>query len=172
MPAERRFCRAAAAVVRDSTMARSALPSFVEFPKWPTYDRTVQLDPTKLEAIAERYQLDLVVLFGSAAKQSMHPHSDVDVAVRSTRGDLSPADRAALESELAGALGRGPVDLSVLVHPDPLFLKQVAEDARLLYGSERDLAELRMLAYRRYQDHRHYLKLERRYIDQFLSHVR
>jgi hypothetical protein len=53
------------------------------------------------------------------------------------------------------------VDLAVLDRADPLLLKQVLEGCRLLAGSPRRLAELKMYAFRRYQDHRRFLDLER-----------
>ncbi|MCZ6676413.1 MAG: nucleotidyltransferase domain-containing protein [Candidatus Poribacteria bacterium] len=43
-----------------------------------------QVDKAKLHEIADRYQLDLIVLFGSYAKGKTHPE-DLDIAVRTTR---------------------------------------------------------------------------------------
>jgi hypothetical protein len=56
------------------------------------------------------------------------------------------------------------LDLAVLNHADPLFLKQVMETARLLHGTEADMRRLQLLAFKRYQDHRRYLELERRFV--------
>jgi hypothetical protein len=39
----------------------------------------------------------------------------------------------------------------------------------LLAGSPRDLALLRLYAFRRYQDHRRFLRLEERHLDRFLA---
>jgi hypothetical protein len=41
-----------------------------------------------------------------------------------------------------------------------LFLEKVLESARLLAGSTRDLASLRLYAFRRDQDHRRFLRLD------------
>jgi len=56
------------------------------------------------------------------------------------------------------------VDLSLLNRADPLFLKKVLEHSVLLHGSPRRLAELKMYAFRRYQDHRRFLQMERDYV--------
>lgn len=45
------------------------------------------------------------------------------------------------------------------------------EQCRLLYGSPRALAELRIYAFRRYQDHRRYLALEREYVDRAIRRL-
>ena len=56
------------------------------------------------------------------------------------------------------------MDVAVLNHADPLFLKQVTERCELVYGSPRRLAEFKMYAFKRYQDHRRYLNMERAYV--------
>jgi hypothetical protein len=61
------------------------------------------------------------------------------------------------------------VDLATLDRADPLFLKRVLESCRLLAGSPRRLAELKIYAFKRYQDHRRYLPLERAYVDRVLA---
>lgn len=53
------------------------------------------------------------------------------------------------------------LDLAIVNRADPLFLKHVVDGGRLLYGSTRALAELKILAFKRYQDHRPYLVMER-----------
>jgi len=63
----------------------------------------------------------------------------------------------------------GPVDLAVINRADPLFLKQILEPCRLLYGAPRTLAELKMYAFRRYQDHRRFLAMEREYVRRKLA---
>jgi hypothetical protein len=61
------------------------------------------------------------------------------------------------------------IDLAILNHADPLFLKQVTDHCRLLHGSEADLRRLKLLAFKRYQDHRKYLDLERRFVAEALA---
>lgn len=61
------------------------------------------------------------------------------------------------------------VDLVVLNRADPLLLKQVLEGCRLLIGSPRQLAELKIYAFRRYQDHRRFLAMERAHVRRVLS---
>ena len=56
------------------------------------------------------------------------------------------------------------LDLAVLNHADPLLLKPVMDTARLLYGEPAELHRLQLLAFKRYQDHRKYLEMERRFV--------
>jgi len=75
----------------------------------------------------------------------------------------------ALLAELQAAFPGRAVDLGALNRADPLFLKKVLEGARLLAGTPRALAELRLRAFRRYQDHRRYLAMEKEHVDRFLA---
>lgn len=120
------------------------------------------------EAIAGRHGALLLLQFGSTVTGREHARSDVDVAVLFD-GEPTFARLGALLAELEPAFPGRSVDLGVLNRADPLFLKKVMESARLLAGTPRALAELRLRAFRRYQDHRRYLALERRHLDRFLA---
>jgi hypothetical protein len=61
------------------------------------------------------------------------------------------------------------VDVAILNRADPLFLKKITEDCRLVYGSPRDLQRMKIYAFKRYQDHRRYLDMERLYVEQLLA---
>lgn len=120
------------------------------------------------DSIARRHGARLLLQFGSTVSGRTHPGSDVDVAVLF---DAFPsyARLGALLAELEAAFPGRAVDLGVLNRADPLFLKKALESARLLAGSPRQLADLRLYAFRRYQDHRRYLRLEARHLDRFLA---
>ncbi len=61
------------------------------------------------------------------------------------------------------------MDLAILNHADPLFLKKVTEDCRLLFGAPKELARLNLYAFKRYQDHRRYFDLERHFVAKALT---
>jgi len=120
------------------------------------------------DAIARRHGARLLVQFGSTVSGRVHAASDVDVAVL-FEGDATYARLGGLLGDLEPAFQGHVVDLGLLNRADPLFLKKVLENARLLAGSPRDLALLRLYAFRRYQDHRRFLRLEERHLDRFLA---
>jgi hypothetical protein len=63
------------------------------------------------------------------------------------------------------------VDVTVINRADPLLLQQIAAHHRLLYGTARDLDAFRRYAFKRYQDHRPYLALERHYVEDTLERI-
>jgi predicted nucleotidyltransferase len=126
------------------------------------------MDVERLERVAREHGVELLVQFGSTVSGREHARSDVDLAV--LLADPAPSLRAL--AELGAALQvfhpRRRVDLALLNRADPLFLKKIMENCRLLYGPPRRLHELRMYAFRRYQDHRKYLALEGPFVDRAL----
>ncbi len=117
-----------------------------------------------LERIARKYGIRLILQFGSTVTGPLHPASDVDIAVLLERPAPTLEEHAGLLHELQGLFPDREVDLAVLNRADPLFLKKVTESCRLLYGEPSALQRLKLYAFRRYQDHRKYLDLERRFV--------
>jgi predicted nucleotidyltransferase len=117
-----------------------------------------------LERIARPYGIRLLLQFGSTVTGQVHPKSDVDLAVLLDHAPLGLEEHAKLVHELQRLFPDREVDLALLNHADPLFLKKVTDRCRLLFGTEADLKRLELLAFKRYQDHRKYLELERRFV--------
>ena len=117
-----------------------------------------------LEPIARKYGIRLILQFGSTVTGPLHAASDVDIAVLLERPAPTLEERAELLHELQGLFPDREVDLAVLNRADPLFLKKVTESCRLLHGDPSALQRLKLYAFRRYQDHRKYLDLERRFV--------
>ena len=117
-----------------------------------------------LRAVSPR--VELVVLFGSAARGRSRPDSDLDVAVRCD----GPADLDALYLLLAPRLATSQLDLVDLRRTGSLLAFQVARHGRLLY--ERDPGAFRSfqsLASRRYCDTDKLRRAQRRSIHVFLE---
>ena len=123
------------------------------------------MDPERLADVARRRGIRLLLQFGSSVTGRLHPGSDVDLGVLLDRAPTSLADHADLVAELQALVPDREVDVAIINHADPLFLKKITEAVKLLYGSPRALHELKMYAFKRYQDHRRYLALERDYVE-------
>ena len=122
-----------------------------------------------LGSLAPRHGIRLALQFGSTVTGHVHERSDVDLAVILERPSMGLRERAELDHDLQSVFPGRKIDLAILNHADPLFLKQVTDHCRLLHGSEADLRRLKLLAFKRYQDHRKYLDLERRFVAEALA---
>lgn len=111
----------------------------------------------------------MLVQFGSTVRGTTHGRSDVDLAAQFARTDTSLSALADLAADLQPLFPDRPVDLAIVNRADPLFLKQIMEGGRLLYGEPRRFHEARIYAFRRYQDHRRFFAMERDYVARALT---
>lgn len=121
-------------------------------------------DQQALASIAKRYGITLVLQFGSSVTGHTHVRSDIDLAVQIPGAPLSFRDHAELSHDLQALFPDREVDVAFVDRADPLFLKKITEACRLLYGDPKVLQRLGIYAFKRYQDHRRYLDLERRFV--------
>jgi predicted nucleotidyltransferase len=126
------------------------------------YNPTV--DSSTLDEIAHKRGILLLLQFGSSVSEHVRPDSDIDLAVLLERAPGSLDEHAELIDDLQSLYPGREVDLALINRADPLFLKKITERCSRVYGSARRLAELKLYAFKRYQDHRKYLAMEREYV--------
>ena len=107
--------------------------------------------------------------FGSTVAGTCHPRSDVDIAVMFETGEVPLRLLIEISEDLRELFPGKEIDVAMLNRADPLFLKKVTENCRLLFGKPEDLARLRLYAFKRYQDYRRFLTLERQFVDDRLA---
>jgi predicted nucleotidyltransferase len=129
------------------------------------------MDDHGIARIARRHSLRLLLQFGSSVTGRMHARSDVDLAALLDRPPASLREYSDLLHDVGSQFPGQEVDLAVVNHADPLFLKKIMESCRLLYGDPRHLQRLKIYAFKRYQDHKRYLALERRFVARRLAGV-
>ncbi|MGH7180927.1 MAG: nucleotidyltransferase domain-containing protein [Nitrospiraceae bacterium] len=98
-----------------------------------------------------------------------HPHSDVDIAVMFEMGEVPMRLLLEISGEERELFPGKEVDLAVVNRADPLFLKKILENCRLIFGKPEDLAQLRLYVFKRYQDYRRFLALERQFVGSRLA---
>ena len=121
----------------------------------------------KLTEIARRYELDLVIVFGSQAQGQARPGSDIDVAVRWISRDWEDVERElALIGELTEAIwGDGDLDVSFLNGASPVLLFEVACSGLPLYESQPgDFILFQSYAARCYYDQSKFADLQDKYL--------
>jgi len=84
--------------------------------------------------IAQKYSLELILLFGSRIrnKKFLHRESDFDVAYLSKR-NLDLMEEAKLICDLMPIFKSDKVDLVNLKRSDPLLMKQVFDNHKVLF---------------------------------------
>lgn len=123
---------------------------------------------TKLQSIGAAHRLKLMLAFGSRVRAASTAKSDLDIAVEFQSADYSTQEYSELLHELSTVFPGLEIDLAVLNHADPLFLKKVLEHAQVLYGAERDFQSLGRKSFHLYQDFRRHLPQDAQYVNKVL----
>jgi predicted nucleotidyltransferase len=126
----------------------------------------IHFDSDELKKVARRYDLDLIVLFGSHAKGRDRKGSDIDVAVRARKRRWGNAEwELGLASDLTAAVkSSGEVDVAFLNGADPILMFEVASDGVPLFEAEpATFVQFVSYAARVYDDNRKWRERRRRY---------
>lgn len=121
--------------------------------------KTIKEQKLKIEKIAKKFQLKLVIIFGSFVSGKNRADSDLDVAVLGSRG-VSFNEQIKLINEL-GRIFKKNIDLSVLNTANPLLLFEASKNSVLLYGSQEEFVKFRLRAFNRYNDYAPYFEMEK-----------
>ncbi|OIP80134.1 MAG: hypothetical protein AUK20_01645 [Parcubacteria group bacterium CG2_30_45_37] len=122
-----------------------------------------------IKKLAEKHGLVLVALFGSVAKGKTHKQSDVDLAILAERR-LRPMELAEMQFDFSQNLGVKNLELADMKSASPLLLKQVAQNAKLLYEKEPSaFARFKIYGYKSYMEAKSLLSLRKLQLDKFLS---
>jgi predicted nucleotidyltransferase len=122
-----------------------------------------------LKDIAQKHGIVLVLKFGSSVTGRMHLRSDVDLAILLDRSTITLQEHAELLQSLQPLFPDRELDLALINHADPLFLKKITDNCELLLGPPERLQALKLYAFKRYQDHRRFFEMERQFAQKFLA---
>ena len=94
----------------------------------------VAIDETRLREICDRYGIAELRIFGSRARGTAQPDSDIDVLYTLQTGRRLGWEIEQLTDELAELFGR-PVDLVSLRALHPLLRRSVLAESRSVYAA-------------------------------------
>lgn len=109
------------------------------------------------QALVPFEDIDLAIVFGSLAKGTQRPDSDLDIAIQASR-PLTAVQRIELIDALAMALGR-PVDLIDLKTAGQPVLNQIVKYGCRILGSDEKMAGL---IFRNIMDQEDFVPLQQR----------
>lgn len=128
------------------------------------------LERHQIKKICDKYDIKLLVLFGSQATGESRPESDIDLAI------LFPESADFRDNEIrAGvdfmeAFQSGNVELVVLNRSEPLLLKEVASTGIPLYEKEKGLFdEYQLLFIKKYLDTYKFRMIAEERLNEFLK---
>ena len=106
----------------------------------------------QIKSLAEKYDLSLVLLFGSQATGHVHKYSDIDIGYISSK-DLGLNGNLAISAELTQIFRDKDIELVNIYNVSPVMKKQIAETAILLYEKNSTIFDyFNIDAFRQYID--------------------
>jgi predicted nucleotidyltransferase len=99
----------------------------------------------KIEELAKKYQLKLILLFGSRATGKVHKESDFDVAYLPS-GNLSYDEETDINLQFIGIFSHDRIDTVDLRKAPPLLLFGIFKNCQILFAED-DLIFYRYRAY-------------------------
>ena len=113
----------------------------------------------KIAKIAKKFQLKLIIIFGSFASGKNRKDSDLDIATLGLKV-VSFNEQISLTNELSLIFNKN-IDLSVLNRANPLLLFQASKNSILLYGKREDFLKFKLYAFNAYNDYAPYFEMEK-----------
>ena len=121
----------------------------------------------RIEEIFKKYNLKLVLLFGSQVLKKVTKESDIDIAVLPQKF-LSFKEEIELISELINILGN--VDVTNLRKASPLLLKEIIDNCQILYPKGRnEFDRLEVYALQKFAEAKVIFKMHRERIKEFIQ---
>ncbi|MBU4257407.1 nucleotidyltransferase domain-containing protein [Patescibacteria group bacterium] len=114
----------------------------------------------EIKKIAKKFNLNLIIIFGSFVSGKMREDSDIDIAVSSSE-KISFKDELSIIRKLTGIFKRD-ADLVIINKANPLLLQQIDKNGIMIYGRRTDYINFKLYVFHRYNDYLPYFKLEER----------
>jgi uncharacterized protein len=116
----------------------------------------------KLKNLTKKYDIKLIILFGSFANNTNKIGSDFDIAILGNSIKIAKYD-ADLIKHLTKILEKD-IDLSIINNSDPLLKFEIARGGILIYGSKKDFIVFKTRASLEYMDNKKFFDLEEKYL--------
>lgn len=126
-------------------------------------------DKEKLNEFVSKYNISLVVIFGSHAKGRANNFSDIDIGIRFAKS-IDMSLYSLIMEELIEIFKNDNIDVVVLNYADPLLCFEIINNYKVLYEAHPEAyIEFYLYAVKSYDDTNKLKKLEQGYIDYYLK---
>jgi uncharacterized protein YutE (UPF0331/DUF86 family)/predicted nucleotidyltransferase len=127
------------------------------------------MDVSLFEQWCHKYDIEMVILFGSQAKGLARPDSDIDLGILLAKHPISVEEELQLCMDLVGAVQTGKVDMVILNHADPFLCYEAACHGIAIYeGNPSTFDHFKVMVFKRFADTEPLRQLNDLYFDIFL----
>ncbi len=126
-------------------------------------------DKRKIKDIAKKYNLELVLLFGSSASGNINAGSDIDIAVYG-KHILSEKEKVALILEFSNIFHTDRIDIVDIKKASPLLKKEIFKCYTILYKKTSLLLyQLELVSIYEYKESEILYQIQRERLQEFIQ---
>ncbi|MFH1968648.1 MAG: nucleotidyltransferase domain-containing protein [bacterium] len=117
----------------------------------------------KIEGLAKKYSLKLILLFGSRATDRSRKESDYDIAYLPAK-NLGYDDEIDINSKFISIFPheQGRIDTVDIRRANPLLIFQISKKNILLFGNREEFVKFKLRAFKKYNDYAPYFEMEKK----------
>jgi len=105
-----------------------------------------------IDKIAQKYSLELLLLFGSQIFGKTNKESDFDIAY-SSKKELTGKKEIELNCDLMDVFKSDKIDLTNIKNANPFLNYEIAKKCQMIFGDEKNFSEFKITAFKKYVDH-------------------
>lgn len=130
------------------------------------------IPPTEYKKIAQKYDLDLLIVFGSQANNTKNHLSDLDLAFFRLKS-FSPEEENNLAEDLMYLHKRADIDIiNIKNNPNALLRYQIFMEGKPLYEKKKELfKKMRWQAYIDFEDFKRFYKEKEKLLDKKIQNL-
>lgn len=122
-----------------------------------------------LENLIRYYNIKLLYIFGSYAKNKNHNNSDLDIAVL-LQEDYDPMDKLNLIGDLTTIFKRDDIDLVILNSAKPVLKHQIIKHGKIIYMKTQECkVDFEVKVLNEYMDMEPFRKTQMKYISEWIK---
>ncbi|MFQ6043934.1 MAG: HepT-like ribonuclease domain-containing protein [Candidatus Poribacteria bacterium] len=127
------------------------------------------MNVTLFEKWCRKYDVEMVILFGSHAKDLARPDSDIDLGILLAKHPIPVEEELQLCLDLVGAVQTSKVDMVILNHADPFLCYEAACHGIVICEKHPSIFDrFKVMAFKRFVDTEPFRQLNDLYFDMFL----
>ncbi len=95
---------------------------------------------TQIKDLAEKNNLDLIMVFGSQIKGTANKESDIDIGIYRVSG-LNLDDKINLSNSFAKIFETDKLDINIISSNSPLLMREILVEGKILYQKEKKIVD-------------------------------
>ncbi|OGL40569.1 MAG: hypothetical protein A2042_05295 [Candidatus Schekmanbacteria bacterium GWA2_38_11] len=123
----------------------------------------------KLNHLIKKYNISLIILFGSQIKESRGINSDIDIGIY-LKNLINDKEEFQLLTDLVNIFKNDSLDVAILNYASPLLLFEVAKKGKLIAERKKgDFLKFKIMAFKKYWETRKFRALRETFLNNIIS---